>query len=111
MIREVEEEISVKPTKYKKVGLLEFDEYYKGNKEHLVLHLYITTEWIGEPTESEEMLPKWFKIDEIPYENMFDDDRYWLPFILDGKKIKAYFEFDQEWILLSKKIIETEELL
>ena len=34
MIRETEEEISVTPTKFEKVGVIEFDEYYKGNKEN-----------------------------------------------------------------------------
>lgn len=110
MIRETQEEISVTPIKYEKVGLMEFDEYYKGNKENVVFHLYLVTEWIGEPTESDEMLPKWFDINEIPYENMFADDKYWLPLVLNGKKIKAYFEFDEEWNLLSKEIIETEDL-
>ncbi len=111
MIRETQEEISVTPIKYEKVGLMEFDEYYKGNKENVVFHLYLVTEWNGEPTESDEMLPKWFDINEIPYENMFADDKYWLPLVLNGKKIKAYFEFDEEWNLLSKEIIETEDLL
>lgn len=110
MIRETQEEIFVTPIKYEKVGLMEFDEYYKGNKENVVFHLYLVTEWIGEPTESDEMLPKWFDINEIPYENMFADDKYWLPLVLNGKKIKAYFEFDEEWNLLSKEIIETEDL-
>lgn len=110
MIRETQEEISVTPIKYEKVGLMEFDEYYKGNKENVVFHLYLVTEWNGEPTESDEMLPKWFDINEIPYDNMFADDKYWLPLVLNGKKIKAYFEFDEEWNLLSKEIIETEDL-
>lgn len=110
MIRETQEEISVTPIKFEKVGLMEFDEYYKGNKENVVFHLYLVTEWNGEPTESDEMLPKWFGINEIPYENMFADDKYWLPLVLNGKKIKAYFEFDEEWNLLSKEIIETEDL-
>ena len=33
MIRETEEEISVTPTKYEKVGFIEFDEFYKTYKE------------------------------------------------------------------------------
>lgn len=106
MIRETEEEINVTPVKYEKVGLIEFDEYYKGNKEKLVFHLFVAHEWIGKPTESEEMDPKWFNINEIPYDKMFADDKYWLPLILDGKKIKAYFEFDEEWNLIKKNIEE-----
>lgn len=35
---------------------------------------------------------------------MFPDDKYWLPLILNGEKIKAYFDFDENWNLLSKNI-------
>lgn len=104
MIRETQEEIYVTPTKYEKVGLISFDEFFKGEKTRLFLHLYIVYEWEGDPTESDEMKPEWFDIKDIPYDNMFPDDKYWLPLILKGRKIKAYFEFDEEWNVLSKEI-------
>ena len=104
MIRETEEEISVTPIKYEKVGFIEFDEFYKGKKERVAFHLYIVTEWNGEPTESDEMAPKWFDIQNIPYDSMFPDDKHWLPLILEGKKIHAYFDFDEDWNILDKKI-------
>ncbi len=104
MIRETQEEINVTPTKYEKVGTVEFDEYYKGKKENVVFHLYLVNKWDGMPSESEEINPRWFSIDKIPYNEMFPDDKYWLPLILEGKKINAYFEFDKDWNLLSKKI-------
>ncbi len=86
MIRETQEEINVTPLKYEKVGLIEFDEYCKGNKQNLVFHLYMVYDWEGIPSESEEMDPKWFSINNIPYNKMFTDDKYWLPLILEGKK-------------------------
>lgn len=104
MIREVQEEILVKPTKYEKVGFMEFDEFYKDNKIRLAFHLYLVHEWDGEPTESDEMKPEWFDIDKIPYDKMFPDDKYWLPLILEGKKIRAHFDFDENWNVLSKSI-------
>ena len=104
MIRETWEEINVTPTQYEKVGIISFDEFYKGKKMGLLFHLYIVTEWLGEIAETEEMRPEWFDIEEIPYDKMFPDDKYWLPFILEGKKIKAYFNFDEDWNVLSKKI-------
>lgn len=110
MIRETEEEINVTPIKYEKVGLIEFDEFYKENKQNLVFHLYMVYEWNGIPTESEEMKPKWFDINNIPYEKMFPDDKYWLPLILEGKKVKAYFNFDENWNLISKEIHDLNEI-
>ena len=61
-------------------------------------------EWKENPSESEEMNPKWFDIKKLPFYQMLPDDKYWLPLVLDGKKIKAYFKFDEEWNLLSKEI-------
>jgi hypothetical protein len=61
-------------------------------------------DWNGTPCESEEVNPRWFNIDEIPYDKMFPDDKYWLPLILENKRIKAYFEFDKDWNILSKNI-------
>ena len=106
MIRETEEEISVTPTEYEEVGIIEFDEFYKGGKIKLVMHVYTVTKWDGELAESDETKPEWFNIENIPYDRMFPDDTHWLPYVLDGKKIKAYFEFDENWNILNKKIEE-----
>ena len=108
MIRECSEEIGVKPTEYEKVGYIYFDEYYKGNKEQVAFHLYVATKWDGVVVESDEMEPKWFSISEIPYDEMFPDDQYWLPLVLDGKKIKAYFNFDPDWNIISSNIEEVD---
>ena len=106
MIRETREEISVTPTDYEKVGFIKFDEYYKGKKENIGFHLYMVNDWENDPTESDEMKPEWFEIDNIPYEQMLPDDKFWLPLILEGKKIEAYFDFDEDWNLLNKEIKE-----
>lgn len=104
MIRETQEEIHVTPIEYEKVGQISFVEFYKGKKTNLSFHLYLAYEWDGEPAESDEMNPEWFDIDKIPYDKMFPDDKYWLPLILKGQKIRAYFEFDENWNVLSKSI-------
>jgi len=40
MIRESKEEILVTPKEYEKVGIIEFDEFYKGKKEKVIMHIY-----------------------------------------------------------------------
>lgn len=106
MIREAAEEIFITPTKYEEVGIMEFHETYKGVRENLIFHLFVATKWDGEPRESEEMKPQWFDIDKIPYDKMFEDDRYWMPLILEGKKVNGFFEFDDNFKLLSHKVEE-----
>lgn len=106
MLRETKEEIGIVPTKFEKVGKIDFIEFDKDEKENLIMHLFTAIEWKGEPSESEEMKPKWFNIKEVPYDKMFADDKYWLPMILEGKKIDAFFEFDENWNLISKRVDE-----
>lgn len=110
MIRETREEIGVTPTVYEKYGINEFLEFVNGEETNLVFHLFIATEWEGEPTESEEMAPEWFDIENIPYDKMFKDDKYWLPLVLEGKKVRGKFVFDKNWNSLARevKVVEGE---
>jgi hypothetical protein len=39
------------------------------------------------------MAPSWFRVHEIPYDEMWDDDRYWLPYVLAGKRVRATFTY------------------
>ena len=108
MIRECEEEINVTPTVYEKVAENNFIEYYKGQKTKLTFYLYIATEWQGTIKESPEMKPYWFNIQDIPYNQMFPDDKYWLPLVLENKKFIGNFEFNEQWELLDYHIEEVD---
>lgn len=106
MIRETNEEIGVIPTKYEKVGDIRFDEFFKGEPALMHVHVFVATEWSGEPAESEEMAPRWFNCADVPYADMWSDDPYWLPQVLDGKKISADFKLNESDNILSQKVDE-----
>ena len=93
-IRETKEEIGVQIINPEKFATFHFYFPHKPEWDQDV-HLFLAKEWIGEPTESEEMMPKWFAFNEIPYEYMWDDDKFWLPQILQGKKLEADFVFKE----------------
>ena len=111
MIRECQEEINVTPIEYEKIGEMNFLEYIQNNQISLVFHLYVATKWVGKPSESDEMIPRWFDIKEIPYDDMFPNDKYWLPLVLEGKKFNGFFESDKNWNSVSHKIIELENVI
>ena len=56
------------------------------------------------------MKPEWFSVDSLPYDAMWQDDPYWLPLVLDGKKIKASFVMDIEDKIIEHTIEEVFEL-
>jgi 8-oxo-dGTP pyrophosphatase MutT (NUDIX family) len=102
--RECQEEISVTPSNIKEVATLNF--YFPDGKKESEQQVIVFTcrTWQGEPSESEEMDPKWFDIDKIPYSEMWSDDQYWLPQVLGGRYINADFYFDDNDNLLRHKI-------
>ena len=110
LLREAEEEIGVTPTLYTQVADISFDQYFKG--EHTLMHVnvFIATEWSGEPTESEEMKPQWYPVNALPFEAMWQDDPYWLPLVLEGKKIQASFVMDKSDVIIEHKVQEVTEL-
>ena len=93
-IRETEEEIGVKIKELEKVAVLNFYFPYNQTWDQGV-HVFLVKDWEGEPKETEEMMPKWFKAEEIPFGKMWDGDRFWLPQVLGGKKVKGKFVFKE----------------
>lgn len=92
MVRETEEEIAVTPKNFQKKAVLNF---YFANKPEFnqCVHVFFCSRYSGEPRESEEMAPRWFNVSALPYEEMWPDDKYWLPETLAGKEIYAEFLF------------------
>lgn len=92
LVREAEEEIGVTPLEYTKVATHDFQ--FPDGTSDMQVHTYLSTKWSGDPTESEEMAPRWFKISDIPYDDMWQDDPLWLPLVLRGKLLQTKFTFD-----------------
>lgn len=95
LVRECQEEVGVTPHTWKQVGELDFVQDASTDPWHMYVHVYISKGWEGEPAESEEMRPRWFPLDEIPYADMWDDDQYWLPKVLAGELVYGEFTFDE----------------
>ena len=96
-IRELQEEIGVGVTNedLHEAGTLEF--VYKDRPDwHQLCHVFMISIWRGEPTESEEMRPEWYRFDNLPFSSMWADDPHWLPLVLAEKKIEGKFLFDNQ---------------
>lgn len=91
-IREVKEEIDVLIIDLDHVATLTF---YDGGVFDWDVHVFISWRFSGDPTEGDEVRPKWFSIEEIPYYLMWEDDKYWLPRVLTGEKLKGDFYFSK----------------
>lgn len=95
-IREVREEIGVTPHDLEERGVLHF-QFTDGYSLHCVV--FVARAFTGTLIETDEATPLWFALDDIPFAEMWEDDRHWLRPILDGASFDAWFVFDGERML------------
>ena len=100
--REVREEAMIEPRNLRKRGVLNFS--FEHMPEELEVHVFSTSEFDGEPSETDEMQPQWFACNAIPFESMWQDDQYWLPLLLQGKNFTGDFYFKDTVTLLSHTV-------
>ena len=100
-IRETQEEIGVTPVEFSKAGELHFVTH--PDIEHYC-HIFVATKWEGDPAESEEMDPKWFHINDIPYASMWPDDSLWVPKLLADKTFRGKFVIGEQDEIIDHEI-------
>ena len=63
------------------------------------VHAFVSRDFSGTAIETDEAKPMWTAVDQIPYEEMWEDDRLWLPLALEGKPFVARYIFDGDDML------------
>ena len=89
--RELYEEVGVQAINLSYAGDHRF-QFIDGYAMHV--HVYTTTQFTGEAYETEEALPMWVSVDAIPYDEMWADDRIWLPHMLKKTLFSGCYVFD-----------------
>lgn len=92
-VREMQEELCIHVTDPQYAGEVDF-QFLDGYCFHLIV--FIGTEFIGQPQETDEALPLWFNADEIPYDEMWEDDIHWVPQMLRRERFYGRFLFDDD---------------
>jgi 8-oxo-dGTP diphosphatase len=103
--REVLEETGLKVGDLRHAGFLKF---FFGDKKKpdWAVQVFQTSSFSGKLKESSEGRLRWFHKDEIPYEEMWEDDKFWLPLLISETRFKCAFVFTADSKkLLSSKVI------
>lgn len=95
-IRETQEELGVTPVGVEERGDLHF-QFADGYA--LLCTVFVASDCIGEPCETDEAAPLWTPLDQIPYHEMWTDDAHWLPGVIAGGFFQGFFHFDGEKML------------
>ena len=95
-IRECREELGITVSNLQYCGQHRF-QFVDG----LTIHVWVykTADFEGIPTETVEARPLWVPLDEIPYEQMWEDDGIWLPMLLRGERFQGRWIFEGDRML------------
>ncbi len=94
--RECEEELGIRVGELDCMGEHKF-QFVDGYSIHCWVFRTFTYE--GEAIETDEAVPLWTALDEIPYDEMWEDDRLWLPLLIQGQRFSARWVFDDDRML------------
>ncbi|KAK1804757.1 hypothetical protein P4O66_003611 [Electrophorus voltai] len=106
--RELLEESGLTVDTLHKIGNITFE--FVGEMELMDVHIFRADAYTGEPTESEEMRPRWFDVDKIPFGEMWADDVLWFPLMLQKRKFLGYFKFQGHNVIVEHKLDEVQDL-
>ena len=95
-VRECEEELCITPLNPRYLGQHRF-QFVDGYSIHV--WVYRADDFEGEPTETDEAIPLWCELDAIPYDEMWADDRLWLPRVIDEQPFVARWLFSGDDML------------
>ena len=90
-VRETQEEIGLTPLGLEEAGELSF-QFKDGYSLHVAV--FAASGGEGELQETDEAIPRWFALEDIPYAEMWEDDPFWLPLLIERRKFRGYFIFD-----------------
>ena len=107
-IRETLEESHITPINPERMGKIRFQ--FEGDEQDHLVHFFRAMEFLGQPLETREMKPVWINISNIPYSQMWADDKYWLPLLISGKKFKGNFLFDVSHQIVNYELYEVMKL-
>lgn len=93
--REVQEETGLVARGLQFAGLLRF---YFGEERSpgWVVYVFTCDDFSGPTTAGREGTLQWHRVDHLPLDRMWEDDRHWLPRVLAGQRVWAEFRFDAD---------------
>lgn len=95
-VRETREELLITPTGVEEAGELRF-HFLDGTRLHCVAFRASGHE--SEPTETDEAIPEWFPVDDVPFDRMWPDDELWFPHLFAGRRFDVRCVFDGDDLL------------
>lgn len=100
--RELHEELGVQAVDAVRLGDHRF-QFVDGYSTYV--HVYKASNLRGTPVETDEAIPMWVDLDAIPFDEMWEDDRLWLPLLVAGRRFSGYWIFDGDRMIDHRLVV------
>ncbi len=108
VVREVREEtgLTVRQEDLADAGVVQFVFPAKPAWD-MHTRLFTARRWVGEPEESDEIMPEWFRTGTLPVDRMWQDADHWLPVVLEGGRVNVVVTLnsDNETVASSESLL------
>lgn len=106
-VRETREETGISPVGACQVGLLEFRFAQGSSSWDNNCRIFRALDHAGTlGPETDECAPAWVPLNAIPYEQMWEDDRSWLPSLLAGRPFHRVYVFGADDVLKGELVLD-----
>ena len=96
-IREVFEETRLAVRDLERVGVVHFYKYEKREDPDWIVDVFLSRTFEGTPKSGREGVIRWFDVDALPFQEMWEDDRYWSRLALEGKQFEGWFYYSGDF--------------
>ena len=107
-VREAQEEVGLTPLYPEHCAELSF-VFPERPAWTMRVSVFCADDWTGELSESDELAPCWYKVDALPFAEMWLDALQWLPQVLAGHFVEAEFVYEGEGSSLLKAEVSVKE--
>ena len=104
--REVYEETGLRVHRPRKIGTLVFYKNDEREDPDWLASVFLTNEFHGTIREGKEGILRWFPVDKPPFDEMWEDDRYWYKHAVEGRPFHGDFYFSGDFEKLVDHKIE-----
>lgn len=109
-IREVFEETRVRINSLEQVGIVHFYKYDDRENPAWTVDVFLSRVFDGTPVDGREGVTRWFDQDDLPFGEMWEDDRYWHSCVAEGRRFEAWFYYSGDFEKLVDYRIEDRPL-
>lgn len=80
-----------------------------GSGQYGIVHVFSADRFSGRLKENDEGELRWFDLDEIPFDKMWEGDNLWVPLMLSGRRFDGELYFNEDGSKLLKHKLEVKD--